>query len=131
MYSTKSTDMNLNKLRETLKDRGAWCAAVQGKSIKNEIIREAMRIHSKRGGAVHIDPPKKSRDGSGGSPQSQHNYSHRTNKVSAVAVTRLFRSLATLFQDKIGGGGEKNLPVIDRRQKREIEEKRNAEMSFT
>ena len=101
------------------------------KSIKNEIIREAMRIHSEGGGAVHIDPPKKNRDGSGGSPQSQHNYSHRTNKVSTVAVTRLFRSLATLFQDKIGGGGEKNLPVIDRRQKREIEEKRNAEMSFT
>ena len=53
------------------------------------------------------------------------------NKVSAVAVTRLFRSLATLFQDKIGGDDEKNLPVIDKRQKREIEEKRNAEMSFT
>ena len=101
------------------------------KSIKNEIIREAMRIHSEEGGAVHIDPPKKIRDGSGGSSQSQHNCSHRTNKVSTVAVMRLFRSLATLFQDKIGGGGEKNLPVIDRRQKREIEEKRNAEMSFT
>lgn len=45
-------------------------------------------------------------------------------------VTRLFRSLATLFQDKIGGDGEKNLPVIDKRQKREIEEKRNAEISM-
>ena len=28
--TTDSTDMNLNKLRETLKDRGAWCAAVHG-----------------------------------------------------------------------------------------------------
>ena len=28
--TTDSTDMNLNKLQETLKDRGAWCAAVHG-----------------------------------------------------------------------------------------------------
>ena len=27
---TDSVDMNLNKLRETLKDREAWCAAVHG-----------------------------------------------------------------------------------------------------
>ena len=27
---TKSTYMNLSKLRETVKDRGAWCAAVYG-----------------------------------------------------------------------------------------------------
>lgn len=100
------------------------------KSIKNEIVHEAMRIHSEGGDTFRIEPPKKSCDGGGGSSHTQHNHSHRMNKVSAVAVTRLFRSLATLFQDKIGGGGEKNLPVIDRRQKREIEEKRNAEISM-
>ena len=27
---TDATDMNLSKLRETVKDRGAWCAAVRG-----------------------------------------------------------------------------------------------------
>ena len=27
---TDSMDMNLNKLREMVKDRKAWCAAVQG-----------------------------------------------------------------------------------------------------
>lgn len=100
------------------------------KSIKNEIIREAMRIHSEGGDTFRIEPPKKSREVGGGSSHTQHNHSHRTNKVSAVAVTRLFCSLATLFQDKIGGDGEKNLPVIDKRQKREIEEKRNAEISM-
>ena len=26
---TDSVDMNLSKLQETVKDRGAWCAAVQ------------------------------------------------------------------------------------------------------
>ena len=101
------------------------------KSIKNEIIREAMRINSEDGDTFCIEPPKKSRDSSGGSTHSQHSHSQRTNKVSAVAVTRLFRSIATLFQDKIGGDGEKKLPIIDKRQKREIEEKRNAELSYT
>ena len=27
---TDATDMNLSKLRETVKDGGAWCAAVHG-----------------------------------------------------------------------------------------------------
>ena len=27
---TDSTDLNLSKLRETVKDREAWCAAVHG-----------------------------------------------------------------------------------------------------
>ncbi len=80
------------------------------KSIKNEIIREAMRIHSGGGWILRIAPPQKVRDSGG----------------SAIAVARLFHSLVSLFQDKIGGDGEKNLPVIDKRQKREIEEKRNA-----
>ena len=28
LYSEDSMDMNLRKFRETVKDRGAWCAAV-------------------------------------------------------------------------------------------------------
>ena len=28
--TTNSIDMNLSKLRKTVKDRGAWCAAVHG-----------------------------------------------------------------------------------------------------
>ena len=45
-------------------------------------------------------------------------------------MTRLFCSLATLFQDQIDGDGEKELPMIDQRQMREIEEKKHAEMGM-
>ena len=34
---TDSTDTNLSKLQETVKDRGAWCAAVHGAS-KNRMV---------------------------------------------------------------------------------------------
>ena len=84
------------------------------KSIKNEIIREAMRIHSEGGRILRIAPPQKDRDSEG----------------SAIAVARLFHSLVSLFQDKIGGDGEKKLHVIDKRQKREIEDKKNAEITI-
>ena len=30
---TESMDMNLSKLRETVEDRGDWCAAVQGQGF--------------------------------------------------------------------------------------------------
>ena len=30
LLDTDSMDMNLSKLREIVKDRGAWCAAVHG-----------------------------------------------------------------------------------------------------
>lgn len=108
------------------------------KSIKNEIIREAMRIHSEGGDTVHVDPQRKDQENDGsknhGQKQDQRSNqrpnSHKPNTVSAMAVTRLFCSLATLFQDKIDGDGEKKLPMIDQRQMREIEEKKNAEMGM-
>lgn len=100
------------------------------KSIKNEIIREAMRIHNEGGDTFRIEPSRKTRDGGGASTCSQQPKVYRTNKVSAVAVTRLFRSLATLFQDKISGDSEKKMPTIDKRLQREIDEKRNAEIGM-
>ena len=34
---TDSMDMNLSKLQETVKDRGAWCAVVHGVARSNKI----------------------------------------------------------------------------------------------
>ena len=55
---------------------------------------------------------------------------HQTTSVRATAVTGLLKSLANTFRDKILVDNAKKLPTIDKRQRREIEEKRNAEMSM-
>ena len=55
---------------------------------------------------------------------------HQTHSVRATAVTGLLKNLANTFRDKILGDDVKKLPTIDKRQRREIEEKRNAEMSM-
>ena len=84
------------------------------KSIKNEIIREAMRIHQENGKTT-VDPPK------------THQY---TPTVSATAVTRLFKNLCNIFRDKIDDGKQSPKTQVDRRQKKEIEDKKNAELSM-
>ena len=100
------------------------------KSIKNEIIREAMRIHRETDTSIRIELPPKRQGNDNNPADSQPHRSAHPKAISATAVTRLFRGLANLFQDKIGGDSKKKLPVIDRRQRREIEEKRNAEISL-
>ena len=84
------------------------------KSIKNEIIREAMRIHQESGKTT-VDPPK------------THQYNPT---VSATAVTRLFKNLCNIFRDKIDDGKQSPKTQVDRRQKKEIEDKKNAELSM-
>ena len=43
---TDSTDMNVSKLREILKDREAWCAAVHGiaESDRTERLKKNSKI---------------------------------------------------------------------------------------
>ena len=81
------------------------------KSIKNDIIREAMKLHEDSG-QTETNPPKK---------QSQ---------TQATAVTRLFKNLCGIFRDRIDDRRQSSQPTIDKRQKKEIEEKKNAEMSM-
>lgn len=85
------------------------------KSIKNEIIREALKIQIDSQGAVHI----------------KDNGLRSPHHSAAVAVTGLFKHLSGILQNRIIGDDRKKLPVIDRRLKREIKEKKNAEISMT
>ena len=94
---------------------------IEFKSIKNDIIREAMKLHEDSG-QTETNPPKK---------QSQTQAPQKISPtVSATAVTRLFKNLCGIFRDLIDDRRQSSQPTIDKRQKREIEEKKNAEMSM-
>ncbi|MBO4309012.1 MAG: hypothetical protein J5885_04190 [Clostridia bacterium] len=80
------------------------------KSIKNEIIREAMRIRVDDNGKVKILPPYQ-------------------KPTCAPAVSRLFGYLCNLFREKVSDNGSKH-PTVDKKQRREIEAKKNAEIIF-
>ena len=110
------------------------------KSIKNELIREAMKLFSDGGGDFSIAIPEeeqeKSENNNGNkSSKNNHSYTHSEKQYysqkdkapSTVAVTSLFRSLANIFRDRIDDGSG-NKPMIDKRQRQEIEDKKNAEM---
>ena len=86
------------------------------KSIKNEIIREALRIQSDQNGAVHIIAPK------------QKLFPHAS---TSTLVSRLFLHLSHVLQNKIADDDSKKIPVIDKRLRREMEEKKNAEIYMT
>ena len=43
---TDSMDMNLSKFRETVEDRGAWCAAVHGG--QNSVTEQQQKIKTNR-----------------------------------------------------------------------------------
>ena len=103
------------------------------KSIKNEIIREAMRIKFVDDEFINVIPPRKNtpnnnndeRENNNHYTQHTYRYSPSQGSVSAVAVTRLFKNISKIFSNKIDGSKGNNLSDIDRRHKREIEEKRN------
>ena len=99
-------------------------------SIKNDIIREAMKILlNEEGEADKMLPPGNKKKDSEYHTQKTKYYESRKG-VSATAVTRLFKSLGNIFSDKLSGDNAKKLPAIDKRQRREIEDKKNAELTL-
>ena len=100
------------------------------KSIKNDIIREALRIMMSEGGDLKIKPPPSNKHYSSYNKQRQQYYTSK-KRVAATSVTRLFKNLANIFSDNIGGDDAKKEPVIDKRQRKEIEDKKNAELTIT
>lgn len=99
-------------------------------SIKNDIIREAMKIlMNDEEEAVKMLPPCGKKRDSEYHTQKTKYYESRKG-VSLAAVTRLFKSLGNIFSDKLSGDDAKKLPIIDKRQRREIEDKRNAELTL-
>lgn len=118
------------------------------KSIKNFIIREALHlIHeripnnqpqgtrrwsgSNRTGASHSN--NSGSQSQSGTHAQHHSTSYTpTPKVTAVAVTRLFKNLCGIFRDRLEDPRRRNDPdqYVDRRLRREDEAKRNAEMLY-
>ena len=116
------------------------------KSLKNDIIREALRISVNDGGNVkYAPPPKKKRKATDSDEEkSEHKseekkrykeqkkeYYQSRKTVSATSVTRLFKGIASMFSSKLGYDDSKKLPVIDKRLRKEIEDKKNAEITMT
>ena len=98
------------------------------KSIKNDIIREAMRI-SQSGEQKQESRTDTNTTSHHGSEKKTAPH-HQTTFVRATTVTGLLKNLANTFRDKILGDDAKKLSTIDKRQRREIEEKRNAEITM-
>ena len=82
------------------------------RSIKNEVINEAKAMFSEINNS-----------------EKKTNY-YSSNKISATAISRLFKGIANIIQNKVIDDNGHKLPKIDKRQKQEIEDKKNAEISY-
>lgn len=82
------------------------------RSIKNEVIKEAKVMFSE----------------TNNNEKKTNNCS--SNKISATAISRLFKGIANIIQNKVNDDNGHKSPKIDKRQKQEIEDKKNAEISF-
>lgn len=86
------------------------------KSIKNAIIKEALHLNQ--------DGEKKQ--------YSSKQLSSEKHRVSAIAVTRLFKNLCGIFRDKFDDENRRTIytHAVDKRIRREDEAKRNAEILY-
>ena len=105
-------------------------------------------MENEDGNIKSVPPPKKksddthsdeqereTKDESKGEKKKQYQeqkkeYYESRKRVSATSVTRLFKGLANTFSDKLGYDDSKKLHV-DKRLRKEIEDKKNAELTMT
>ena len=94
------------------------------KSIRNAVVREAFNYlyQDKKGGS------KQSKGSSQGGGYSQKtNNSNYTPPSAAPAVVRLFHHLSRLVQDRLDDYYNRKHGGVDRKQRREIDEKKKAQ----
>ncbi len=113
------------------------------KSIKNSIINEALGIDlgeaRKLGSRGKDNEDRKKQQSQSSNQSTSHSNNNSSNnqkqytpthRVSATAVTRLFKNLCNIFRDRLDEPNKKYDPKVDRRLKREDEAKRNAEILY-
>lgn len=92
------------------------------KSIKNKIIKEAMEYYKTINSTETPNSKEQKSDKKDLLKVPQKSY------IGATTVSRLFKNLANIFKQNFEHP-DGNKPRIDRRQKREIEDKKNAQIS--
>ena len=100
------------------------------KSIKNDIIREALKLLMSSDNNMNIKAPPSNKNYNSNKQQRQQYYASK-QKISATAVTRLFKGLGNIFADNLRDNEKQKSPVIDKRQRKEIEDKKNAELTLS
>ena len=100
------------------------------KSIRNAVIREAMRMHHTN--EESQEQKIESNRSNFQDDSSKNIYPKNKSRVSAVAVTRLFKNLCGIFRDKIDNENKRTVytHAVDKRIRREDEAKRNAEILY-
>lgn len=100
------------------------------KSIRNAVIREALRMHHTN--EESQEPKSESNRSDPKNDSTNHLYPKSKSRVSAVAVTRLFKNLCGIFRDKFDDENRRTIytHAVDKRIRREDEAKRNAEILY-
>ncbi len=100
------------------------------KSIKNTVINEAKRMNQEERQKLNAGESSRDNTKHSSSQTASQQHNNKSSKVSATAVSRLFKYACNIFRDDIGDQRRKYDPKVDRRLKREDEAKRNAEILY-
>ena len=100
------------------------------KSIRNAVIREALRMHHTN--EESQEPKSESNRSDSKNDSTKNIFPKSKSRVSAVAVTRLFKNLCGIFRDKLDDENRRTIytQAVDKRIRREDEAKRNAEILY-